>query len=203
MGGRWLHATPPDGCAGSAGVQVELSDPFQGLGDDAGFVLGEVSGEVFFDPGDVDFGRSAEDRLAMVGEFDSDGAAVVWVGNPLEDGSLFEPVDHRGQSCLADRYVSGQIGHSDAGFAGFERVQHDVVGPQVQIGALFQLFVEYGGESPGCLDDGAPGASANVDHVCAAGTWQLTPIRISIRNRTICTQSIVSLIITLLIILDD
>ena len=119
--------------------------------------VGEVAGEVLFDPVSVVAAGLLHRGAALAGEDDEDRAAVVFGPDAADETSFFHPVDDASEAALAVEDPLGQLVHSQPVRCLLE-VNEDVVPAQRDAGVAPELVVEYVDERERTLEVEAPGA---------------------------------------------
>ena len=119
--------------------------------------VGEVAGEVLFDPVPVVAAGLLHRGAALVGEDDEDRAAVVLGAHTLDEAGLFHSVDDAGEAALAVEDSFGELVHPQA-TGGLLELDEGVVPAHGDSGIALELGVEDVDECQCALEVEAPGA---------------------------------------------
>src|SRR5438093_3944838 len=138
---------PPSSCslaadaswAEGAGVGAEF---LEGADERLDVGVGEVAGEVLFDPVPVAAAGLLHRGAALAGEDDEDRAAVVLGAHTLDEAGLFHSVDDAGEAALAVEDSFGELVHAQA-TGGLLELDEGVVPAQRDPGVALELGVEH------------------------------------------------------------
>jgi hypothetical protein len=151
------------------------ADLFEGAGEGCDVGVGEVAGEVLFDPVPVVAAGLLHGGAALVGEDDEDRAAVVLGAHTLDEAGFFHAVDDPGETALAVEDPFGELVHAQA-VAGLFELDEGVVPAHGDSGVALELGVEdvdqceraWGSETVSALA-GSVGYQFDSGRSCVAG----------------------------------